>query len=77
MKKKITLSSDNINLAFAKKYAREKNSSISELFNHYLETLRLIDDANKKNRKKDPFIEKFSGVFDTGSKDIIKEIFGK
>ena len=77
MKKKITLSSNNANLAFAKKYAKDKNSSISEIFNHYLETLRQIDDANKKNRKKDPFIEKFGGVFDTGSKNIMKEVFGK
>ena len=77
MKKKITLSSNNANLTFAKKYAKDKNSSISEIFNHYLETLRQIDDANKKNRKKDPFIEKFGGVFDTGSKNIMKEVFGK
>ncbi len=60
-----------------KNMQRKKNSSVSELFNHYLETLPQIDDANKKNKKKDPFIEKFAGVFDTGSKDIMKEVFGK
>ena len=77
MKKKITLSSTNTNVTFAKKYAKEKNSSVSELFNHYLETLKHIDDANKKNKKKDPLIEKFAGIFDTGSKDIIKDVFEK
>ena len=77
VKKKITLSSSNTTIAFAKKYAREKKSSVSELFNHYLETLRNIESANKSNKKKDPFIDKFAGVFDTGSKDILKELFGK
>ena len=77
MKQRITLSTNKTNLLFAKKYAKEKNASVSELFNRYLETLRSIDDANKKYKTKDPFIEKFAGIFDTGSKDIMKEVFGK
>jgi hypothetical protein len=77
MKQRITLSLDESNIKYAKKYAKEKNGSVSEIFAHYIETLRQIDEANKKRQTKDPFIEKFAGIFNSGSKDILKETFGK
>jgi hypothetical protein len=76
MKQKITLSLDERNIKYVKKYAKELNGSVSEIFAHYIETLKQIDAGNKKH-KKDPFIEKYGGVFDTKSGDVMKELFKK
>ncbi len=76
MKQKITLSLSDKSVKFVKKYAKERKSSVSEITDHYFETLRKIEEANTLNKKKDAFVEKFGGVFNTGSKDIMKEIFG-
>ena len=75
MKRRITLSLSERSIRFAKKYAKERNMSVSEIFDHYFTTLKNIDDSNKKQKIKDPFVEKFSGIFNTGSKDILKEMF--
>ena len=75
MKQRITLSLSESSILFAKKYAKKCNTSVSELFDHYFSTLKKIEETNKKLKIKDPFIEKFSGIFDTGSKDILNEVF--
>ena len=75
MKQRITLSLSESSINFAKKYAKKSNSSVSEMFDNYFGTLKKIEETNKKLKVKDPFIEKFAGVFDTGSKDILKEVF--
>jgi hypothetical protein len=77
MTQKLTLTLKESNVKYAKNLAKEKKTSVSDLVNHYLETMRNIENANKINKKKDPFIDKFAGVFDTGSKDILKEYFEK
>jgi hypothetical protein len=71
MKQRITLSLEESNIKYAKKYAKEKNGSVSELFAHYIETLKQIDNSNKK-QKKDLFIEKFAGMFDSVKGTILK-----
>ena len=75
MKQRITLSLSESSIRFAKKYAKERNMSVSEMFDHYFGTLKKIEDSNKTLKIKDPFVEKFSGIFNSGSKDILKEMF--
>jgi hypothetical protein len=71
MKQKLTLSLEESNIKFVKKYAKELNGSVSEIFAHYIQMLKQIDDVSKKT-KKDPFIEKFAGIFDTSKGTIRK-----
>ena len=77
MKQRVTVSLSGQSVKFVKKYAKENNSTVSELIDRYFDMLRRMEEANKKIKKKDVFTEKFSGIFNTGSKDIMKELFGK
>ena len=77
MKQRVTVSLSGQSAKFVKKYAKENNSTVSELVDRYFDMLRRMEEANRKVKKKDVVVEKFGGVFNTGSKDIMKEIFEK
>lgn len=76
MKSKLTVLVDEQNLKFAKKYAKEKHTSVSFLLNQFLNDLHKKS-LRKKTHIKDPWVDKFAGLFNTGSKDIMQEMFGK
>ncbi len=76
MKNKLTVLVEEKNIRFAKKYAREKNTSVSFLLNQFLEDLQERT-ARKKKISEDKWIEKYAGIFNTGSKKPLQEIFEK
>lgn len=76
MKSKLTVLVEEKNIRFAKKYAREKNTSVSFLLNQFLEDLQQKN-IRKKNMPKDEWVEKYAGIFNTGKKDLLQDSFGK
>ena len=76
MKNKLTILVDEKNIRFAKKYAREINTSVSFLLNQFLEDLQQKT-ARRKILQKDEWVEKYAGIFNTGKKDLLQEFIGK
>lgn len=76
MKNKLTILVEEKNIRFAKKYAREINTSVSFLLNQFLEDLQQKT-ARKKNLEKDEWVEKYAGIFNTGKKGLLQDIIGK
>ncbi len=76
MKNKLTVLVEEKNIRFAKKYAREKNTSVSFLLNQFLEDLQQKT-VRKKNMPKDAWVEKYAGIFNTGTKDLLQDFFEK
>ncbi len=76
MKSKLTVLVEEKNIRFAKKYARERNTSVSFLLNQFLEDLQQKT-TRKKNIPKDEWVEKYAGIFNTGTKDLLQDFFGK
>ncbi len=76
MKNKLTVLVEEKNIRFAKKYAKEKNTSVSFLLNQFLEDLQQMT-ARKKTMPKDKWVEKYGGIFNTGITDLLQDIFPK
>ena len=76
MKNKLTILVEEKNIRFAKKYAREINTSVSFLLNQFLEDLQQKT-ARKKILQKDEWVEKYAGIFNTGKKDLLQDFTGK
>jgi hypothetical protein len=76
MKNRLTVLVDEKNIKFVKKYAKQKNTSVSFLLNQFMEDLHQKA-MRRKTAIKDPWVEKYAGIFSTGSKDILEEMFGK
>ena len=76
MKNKLTILVEEKNMRFAKKYAREINTSVSFLLNQFLEDLQQKT-ARKKILQKDEWVEKYAGIFNTGKKDLLQDFIGK
>jgi hypothetical protein len=76
MKNKLTILVEEKNIRFAKKYAREINTSVSFLLNQFLEDLQQKT-ARKKILQKDEWVEKYAGIFNTGKKDLLKDLIDK
>jgi Family of unknown function (DUF6364) len=76
MKNKLTILVEEKNIRFAKKYAREINTSVSFLLNQFLEDLQQKT-ARKKILQKDEWVEKYAGIFNTGKKDLLQYFIGK
>jgi hypothetical protein len=76
MKNKLTILVEEKNIRFAKKYAREINTSVSFLLNQFLEDLQQKT-ARKKILQKDEWVEKYAGIFNTGKKDLLQDFIGK
>ncbi len=76
MKNKLTVLVEEKNIRLAKKYAKEKNTSVSFLLNQFLEDLQQ-NNARKKNTTKDEWVEKYAGIFNTGTSDLIHDFFEK
>ncbi len=74
MSKKITLSLKESNVKFAKKQASGSNTSVSKIFDEYLDLLQKIDCTYKKS-KLSPFAKRFSGMVNTGKNEDVKNIF--
>ncbi len=74
MAQKITLSLKESNVKFAKKKASSSNTSVSKIFDEYLDLLQKIDVVYKKN-KLTPFAKRFSGIVNTGKNEDLKNIF--
>ncbi len=75
MKNKLTILVEEENIKFAKKFAKDNNTSVSKLMDNFLLDLKKA----KKERKitYDPYILKYAGAFNTGSRNIMEEMFGK
>ncbi len=75
MKTKLTILVEEENIKFAKKFAKDNHTSVSKLMNDFLMDIKTA----KKERKitYDPYIQKYAGVFNTGSKNIMEEMFEK
>lgn len=76
MKNKLTILVEEKNIRFAKKYARETNTSVSFLLNQFLEDLQQKT-ARKKILQKDEWVEKYAGIFNTGKKDLFRDFIEK
>ncbi len=76
MKNKLTVLVEEKNIRFAKKYAKQRNTSVSFLLNNFLEDLQKRT-SRKKPIIKDPWVEKYAGIFNTGSGNILEEMFGR
>ncbi|MEO6639408.1 MAG: DUF6364 family protein [Ginsengibacter sp.] len=76
MKSKLTVLVEEKNIRFAKRYAKEKNTSVSFLLNKFLEDLQQ-NSARKKNTTNDEWVEKYAGIFNTGTNDLIEDFFTK
>ncbi|MDQ6889933.1 MAG: DUF6364 family protein [Bacteroidota bacterium] len=76
MKSKLTVLVEEKNIRFAKRYAKEKNTSVSFLLNQFLEDLQR-NSARKKNITDDKWVEKYAGIFNTGSSDLNHDFFEK
>ena len=76
MKNKLAILVEEKNIRFAKKYAREINTSVSFLLNQFLEDLQQKT-ARKKILQKDEWVEKYAGIFNTGKKDLLQDFIGK
>ena len=74
MAQKITLSLKESNVKFAKKKAAKSHTSVSKIFDDYLELLQKIELAYKKE-KLTPFVKRFSGMVNTGKNEDIRNIF--
>jgi|GEM_PF-6163009 len=76
MKNKLTVLVEEKNIRFAKKYAREKNTSVSFLLNQFLEDLQQRT-VRKSNMQEDKWVEKYAGIFNSGSKNLLQDFFEK
>lgn len=74
MAQKITLSLKESNVKFVKKKAAGSNTSVSKIFDDYLDILQKIDNAYKKE-KLNPFVKEFGGMISTGKNEDVKSIF--
>ncbi len=75
MKTKLTILVEEENINFAKKFAKDNHTSVSKLRNDFL-----MDIKTAKNERKityDPYIKNMQECFDTGSKNIMEEMFEK
>ena len=71
MKNKLTILVEEKNIRFAKKYARQKKTSVSFLLNQFLEDLQQKN-TRKKTLAKDEWVEKYAGIFNLSRKDSLK-----
>jgi Family of unknown function (DUF6364) len=74
MAQKITLSLKEGNVKFAKRKARLKNTSVSQIVDKQLDLLKRIDEMFEKE-KLDPWVKRFAGMVDTGKNEDPKNMF--
>jgi hypothetical protein len=74
MAQKITLSLKESNVKFAKKTAKERNTSVSKIIDAQLEMLKVIEERLKKT-KLDPWVKRFGGMVSTGKNEDPKNMF--
>lgn len=71
MTQKVTLLLKTENVKFAKKDAKDRGTSMSKMFDDYLDIRKRID-KKMENEKLDPFVKKFGGMISTGKNEDIK-----
>ncbi len=74
MAQKITLSLKESNVKFIKNHASVNQKSVSKIVDDYLDLLKKIDAASKKE-KLNPFVKEFSGMVSTGKNETRHSIF--
>ena len=74
MAQKITLSLKESNVKFVKNHALKTQKSVSKIVDDYLELLKKIDNAYKKE-KLNPFVKEFGGMISTGKNETVNSIF--
>lgn len=74
MKNKLTVLVEEKNIRFAKKYAKEKNTSVSFLLNQFLEDLQQKN-LRRKSLREDKWVEKYGGIFNSGTKNLMEDFF--
>ena len=62
MKTRLTLSINSKTVKIAKQFAEQQNTSVSDIFEQYFLRLERIQQNLKK--VKNPWIEKFAGIYD-------------
>lgn len=72
MQEKLTILISSEHKKFIKRHARKQNKSVSKFIDDMLSTVKR--QASVSNEK-DEWIEKTAGAYNTGKKDILKELF--
>ncbi len=72
MQEKLTILVSSEHKKFIKRYARKQNKSVSRFIDDMLSTIKRQSSVEESN---DEWIEKTAGAYNTGKKDILKELF--
>ncbi len=72
MQEKLTILVSSENKKFIKRYARKQNKSISGLIDDMLSTIKR---QSSFEEQRDEWIEATAGAYNTGKKDVLKELF--
>lgn len=77
MAEKLTVLISNGRKKFIKGYARQRNQSVSRLVDEFFASLERehLRTPTRKNKKTDKWLEETAGIYNTGHKDILNEIF--
>ena len=72
MQEKLTILVSAEHKKFIKRYARKHNKSVSGLIDDMLSTIKR---QSSIEATRDEWIEKTAGAYNTGKKDVLKELF--
>lgn len=72
MQEKLTILVSSEHKKFIKRYARKQNKSVSRFIDDMLSTIKRQSSAENSN---DEWIKETAGAYNTGKKDILKELF--
>jgi hypothetical protein len=75
MNTKLTLSIPKKQVENAKKIARKRGKTVSKMVEDYFDELNKMDQLATKGS--DPIVQDLAGIINTGSADILAELFGK
>ena len=72
MQEKLTILVSSEHKKFIKRYARKHNKSISRFIDDLLSTIKRQSSFEEQD---DEWINATAGAYDTGKKDVLKELF--
>lgn len=72
MQEKLTILISSENKRFLKRHARQHNKSMSKFIDDLIASLKR---QAPRERGKDEWLEKSAGIYNTGHKDILNELF--
>jgi hypothetical protein len=72
MQEKLTILVSSEHKKFIKRYARKQNKSVSRFIDDILSTIKRQSSVETTT---DEWIEKTAGAYNTGKKDVLKDLF--